>query len=200
MGTDPHIEIPAPMESPVTPQPVPLTPQPAQPVAPTSNADTIATFLETTLTTDGSLSTFGTPQFMAYNRLVERNPELNPSVAEDQIEITQRYSLNVLFFATEGLTWANQDGWTSALDLCVGTNWIGVTCDNKAEVIGVKLVENGLFGVLPSEIRGLPKLKALDLGSNLLVSVIPDSIGDLTSLGKFFHFSKSVHLVPANIL
>lgn len=124
---------------------------------------TLESFLTETLTDDGSLTTEGTPQNLAFEALGRSNPELNPNDPIDQIQISQRYALNTLYFSTEGETWTNNNLWTSSSPLCgadVETSWHGVVCD----LVGLQVVErlilpgNDLFGTIPSEIRGLTNL------------------------------------------
>lgn len=50
--------------------------------------------------------------------------------------VEQRYSLAVLYFATEGPTWTSDTGWLSGTIEC---DWFGVTCNEQDEVIAVSL-------------------------------------------------------------
>ena len=147
----------------------PPTPVPT-PAAPT--ALTVEQFLTQTLTDDGSLQTPGTPQFSALVQLETTNPNLDPNLLADQVQITQRYALNTLFYATEGPTnWIASDLWTTAAPLCDinnpaanSTNWFGVTCETLLEmslVTELTLRNNKIRGRLPSEIRGLRDLRTL---------------------------------------
>ena len=168
------------------PQPAP-TPSPITPSAPTTNAEAIGKFVTTTLTDDGSLTTAGTPQNLAYNQLLATSPDLNPSNPVDQVEITQRYTLNTIYYSGSGVDWTSQDGWTSATDICDRQgleNWFGITCDNL-QVTGIELQENKFAGTIPSEIRGLSSLQTYDLNRNAVFGVIPTTIGEATSLGKY---------------
>jgi hypothetical protein len=112
------------------------------------------------LTDDGSLTEIGTPQNQAFVVLSTTNPELNPSDPTDQIEITRKYALNTLYFATDGTNWIDNNLWATADPPCGGdaTNtWFGLICDTSG-LVHILLGKNDLFGQLPSEIRALNNL------------------------------------------
>ena len=134
-----------------------------------------------TLTNDRSLDDPTTAQSRALSRLLETNADLDPSSADDQREIIQRYTLNTFFFAMNGDRWNVNDGWTTDSEVCT---WVGITCDADKKVIGVELGENTMLGSVPSEIRGLSALTTFDVHSNFVVGSIPVTIGQLTILGK----------------
>jgi hypothetical protein len=147
----------------------------------------VAEFLTSTLTDDGSLQQAGTPQNQAFLQLEATNPNLDANLPADQIEISQRYSLNTLYYANNGPSWANSGGWTTAIPICdvaSATSWFGITCDTTGTLVTqLAMRQNGLIGTLPSEIRGLASLTAFDLGANLFIAgVIPSTIGEMTSL------------------
>ncbi len=124
---------------------------------------TLEELLFQALTDDGSLTTPGTPQNLAFTTLSTSNPELNPNNAADQVQIIQRYSLNTLYFSTTGEEWANNQLWTTSNPLCgedVETSWHGVVCDEGGQqlVERLSLAGNDLVGQLPSELRGLSLL------------------------------------------
>jgi hypothetical protein len=118
---------------------------------------TLESFLFQTLTDDGTLTAQDTPQNLALLRLEETNPDLDPNVLADQVEITQKYALNVLYYTTEGESWVNSTDWTTASPTC---DWFGIECDatDRIRVVDVNLAENDLVGLIPSEIRGLGDL------------------------------------------
>lgn len=118
---------------------------------------TLETFLFQTLTDNGELTATGTPQNNAFLRLQENNPELDPNDPVDQIEISQKYALITLYFSTSGGFWANKTEWLTASPSC---DWFGVECDETdgARILDLNLTENDLFGLLPSELRGLRDL------------------------------------------
>lgn len=149
------------VSSPVTPSPT-VSPTTAEPTtnSPTGTPVTLEEFLFETLTDDGSLTEPGTPQNQALLALEASNPELDPNNPNDQLDIIQRYSLNTLFFATNGVSWVDNAGWTTAADVCasaIAPSWFGITCDVDV-VEELALETNDLMGSLPSEIRGLSDL------------------------------------------
>lgn len=120
-------------------------------------------YLEGVVGDTTALTTSGTPQNSALRTLAESNPELDPTDPVDQVQIVQRYALNVLFFTTAGSTWANNQLWTTASPLCgddAESSWHGVVCDAG----GLQIVErlslagNDLNGQIPSEIALLSTL------------------------------------------
>jgi hypothetical protein len=125
---------------------------------PTGNSS-LEAFLASTLTDGGELTTAGTPQNQALVSLQTNFPDLDPNEGEAaQTEILQVFSLNTLYFSTNGTTsWADKTGWTGPDPVC--TPWFGVTCDSSGLVTAVDLTSNDLVGELTSEIRGLANLR-----------------------------------------
>ena len=168
------------------PSPSPSTA--SKPSSPTTNSDAIQQFLTETLTDKGSLTKPKTPQNLAFKQLLLTNPDLDPAVPADQVEITQRYVLNTIYYSSTGDEWTAKNGWTTASDICddkASKSWFGITCKNQ-QVTFIELGDNNLVGTIPSEIRGLSTLKKYDVNKNTLYGAIPTTIGQLTSLGTFF--------------
>ena len=113
--------------------------------------------------------------------MLETNSDLDATNPDDQQEITERFILNTLFFATDGEAWDVNSEWTAATDIC--SPWFGIVCQNNT-VTEVSLNTNGLFGTIPSEISGLSNLRTFDVGANILFGAIPETIGEMTMLGK----------------
>lgn len=148
------------------------TESPSTSSAPSSLGDlTLETFLFQSLTDDGSLTTAGTPQNQALVALSESNPDLDPNIALNQVEIVQRYALNTLYFSTSGSEWIVNSLWTSASPICGATpesTWHGVVCSEDGQnVERLVLAGNDLLGRLPSEIRALSSLSKYTLVKNL---------------------------------
>ena len=112
--------------------------------------------LASAITESATITLVGTPQNRALETLIETNPEFDPVL--DSFQILQKYSLNTLFYSTGGETWADSTGWTEATSPC---EWVGLSCDDNLEVVGIDLASNDLIGGLPSEVRALTPLRKL---------------------------------------
>ena len=92
-------------------------------------------------------------------------------------------ALTVLYDATDGDDWANNDGWLATEDL---GEWHGVTTDGEGRVTGLVLSGNGLSGELPEELGNLTGMTELDLSQNQLDGSLPDGLAELTSLEELY--------------
>jgi hypothetical protein len=144
-----------------------------------------------------------TPQGMAYFFLLDEKPSYICSRT-----ILQRYSLSVLYFATEGARWTNNEQWLGIRQECM---WFGVACNNDGFVVSLNLgmysmtnclvmarhirnklirifplfcneAVNNVNGMIPDEISVLNVMQELDLFANSLIGTIPDGISELGSL------------------
>ena len=130
-------------------------------------------FLAKNLTDDGALTMIGSPQNRAYLQLQNTNPDLDPSNPMDQVEITQKYILNTLFYSTTmaGEMWMLQDSWTTKEPVCgPSSSWLGIDCDSSGVVTGLNLTTNSMNGTLPSELRGLTALSKYTCLCNMSTS------------------------------
>ncbi|MCX7736320.1 MAG: hypothetical protein N2319_06370 [Candidatus Kapabacteria bacterium] len=93
---------------------------------------------------------------------------------------SERNALIDLYDFTLGDFWTTKTNWKTAADV---STWYGVTVVNN-HVTKVELPNNNLMGFIPGQIDSLTELKVLDLSnnSNLMLSTIPDRIGNLTNL------------------
>ncbi|KAL3925499.1 MAG: hypothetical protein SGILL_000366 [Bacillariaceae sp.] len=90
-----------------------------------------------------------------------------------------REILEQLYDATNGDGWKENKNWKSTEDVC---SWQGVHCDNNGgEVIRVELDRNNLSGDIPPEFWKLPKLKHVNMRSNLLTDGGFDGLAASTS-------------------
>lgn len=104
-------------------------------------------------------------------------------------EIIERYSLVVLYFATQGQTWVNLN-FSSSIHHCSWNNGakapdggrIGITCDDLFQTTRLDLMGNGLNGTIPSEIKFLTELKVLNFSDNNISGNLPSSLGQLSML------------------
>jgi len=176
-GGNPPPSTPAPTAAPSTPTPT-LAPQP-ETMAPSSSPtacfvtqtreefllEELAAFNETLLMDPA------TSQGSAFSWLngsdVETTNCLYPTVV-------QRYALATFYFATEGDSWTDYEGWLSADDECT---WKGIDCGDGEEVSTIDLNRNNLGGTLPNEELGaLTSLEALIGWENTIAGPIPTSI------------------------
>jgi hypothetical protein len=138
---------PAPTRNTPPPTPRPTrraTPSPtALPTLTTPTATPRPTNTPTTLCYDGSLEDLllmilsrvteedilqdpTTPQGMAFDYLLNDDPYLRNPCGKTTIQ--QRYGLTTLYFATEGESWTNKEGWLDEEQECA---WFGVECDDN---------------------------------------------------------------------
>ncbi|GEM_PF-1581186 len=101
------------------------------------------------------------------------------SLAQNDICDHPDYPALVAFYnATNGTDWTEK--WD--LSDCQVCDWFGVSCNQQNRVTGITLDENGLTGMIPTEIGSLNFLRVLILDNNLLTGQLPSSIGNLTNL------------------
>jgi hypothetical protein len=100
----------------------------------------------------GTTIAVGTPQKMAYDFILRRDPVSLDSYM-DEAKIQQRYGLVTLFYATGGDTWTDNSGWLSR-DECgtIGVFdqfWMGVSCNElgrvRAVAFGTFLHDTAIF-------------------------------------------------------
>jgi len=131
-----------------------------------------------------------TPEEAAVIWLIE-NTNISVGDPLDEFRLTQKYALLVLYYATQGESWTNKDGWLDPnTDEC---EWNGIECEsmlingNSQDVVSeIDLVDNNLNGDFPADIALLQGLQVLDLWDNpKLTGQIPTSIGLLSSMVDF---------------
>jgi hypothetical protein len=95
--------------------------------------------------------------------------------------VIQRYIMVLFYFATNGGSWNNNNGWLSDTSIC---SWNGVKCNDSKFVKILDLSSNNLAGRLVGEVGALGgHLSFLHLHTNeLLGGVIPSEIGLLGNL------------------
>ena len=88
----------------------------------------------------------------------------------------EREVLTNLYEATDGVNWANSEGWLTGAPL---DEWYGVTTNTYGRVVGIDLVGNNLSGEIPGGTGGLAKLEAVRLSGNSITGCLPISLSDL---------------------
>eukprot|EP00980_Cylindrotheca_fusiformis_P006723 scaffold1400_cov137-Cylindrotheca_fusiformis.AAC.1 len=118
-------------------------------------------------------------QYDAIEWIVEYDPRnLNTSFLYP--ELTERFSLATLFFATNGYGWNDTTLWLTGASHCA---WFGVDCDPQDSVTGLNLAHQSLGGnALPPELGNLSKLQSADFYAAELWGSVPTEIGLLTAL------------------
>ena len=87
--------------------------------------------------------------------------------------------LEMLFKATGGEEWTNQEGWLTDAPL---NQWHGVQTDIEGYVTKLLLPNNNITGILPSFLGELHRLEGLELYGNRLSGPIPPELGNLIQL------------------
>ena len=119
---------------------------------------------------------------------------LSMAAANQQVHMAN-YVLSSLFYSTAGPgKWVKKANWETRISIC---EWEGITCrlscrssDNSSricdldaeEVIGISLNDNGLAGMIPSELGLLSELQTVTLSSNLLTGEVPTALGNLVKM------------------
>ena len=112
-----------------------------------------------------------TPEEAAVIWLIE-NTNLSVGNPSDEFRLTQKYALLVLYYATQGDSWTNNDGWLDPnTDEC---EWNGITACERVLVDGIPrdvvteidLNTNNLNGDFPADIALLQGLQVLNLFDN----------------------------------
>ncbi|KAL3920543.1 MAG: hypothetical protein SGILL_003208 [Bacillariaceae sp.] len=136
-----------------------------------------------------------TPQYLAMDWLANFDTWAS-SESRDPEQLSERYSLGVLYFATDGPNWAKQLSFLTGASVCdwndgleVGTGK-GVYCRPDEFVQGIWL-ELGLF----------PHAEALEMSGELLEGTIPTEIFSLLNLTSldFFDTSGLTGSIPTEI-
>lgn len=103
---------------------------------------------------------------------------------ESPYALYQRYSLMVLFFATNGYLW-EATSWTD-LPTVHECDFLGIECDSKGRVVALDMNGRKLRGQLPIELGSLTHLRIASFKANSLEGTIPSFFyQQLTNLGTY---------------
>jgi hypothetical protein len=130
--------------------------------------------------------------WMVYHDTTIPHEALSTSSTDDvTTQFIQRYTIMVVFYACGGEDW---EGFTSSnleqqgqLDTCL---WDGdgkaiISCNDRKEIVELKLDSRRLIGQLPEEIRTLTSLETLDVSYNFLEGPLPKNLfEEMTNLSK----------------
>ena len=120
-----------------------------------------------------------TPADIEFRAWVNAIPS-HEGTATECAPLTDRDILHVLYEATDGPGWGEDDSWLSDEPL---REWSGIETDANGRVVSIDLGRNGLEGSLPAELGGLTELTSLSLNRNYgLSGEIPSQLGNLAML------------------
>ena len=97
----------------------------------------------------------------------------------DCAPLTDREILEILYEATGGPNWTNNDNWLTDAPL---RDWYGVGGGGDGRVLYLGLSANNLSGSIPPELGKLTSLERLWLNVNPLTGSIPPELGNLANL------------------
>lgn len=103
--------------------------------------------------------------------------------------LSQEEALIALYDATNGDNWKNNTNWCTDSDF---SEWYGIQCDYKGNVISLDLSDNNLVGHIPEEIGQLTSLYWVNFGSNSLSGSIPESFYELTGLRYWYFYNNKL--------
>ena len=110
-------------------------------------------------------------------RASSRAPNVSPT--QPAPTKTDEDILRILYEATNGDGWKNNENWMSDKPL---NEWRGVSTDDNGRVTELSLWGNRLSGPIPRELGNLSNLEGLNLSSNRLSGPIPRELGNLSNL------------------
>ena len=93
--------------------------------------------------------------------------------------LSDRDILEILYKATDGPNWTNNDNWLTDAPL---EAWYGVSVDHEGSVVKLALIRNNLTGRIPPELGNLSRLMSLSVSYNQLSGPIPPELGNLSRL------------------
>ena len=95
--------------------------------------------------------------------------------------LSDRDILEVLYDATGGADWTDDENWLSGRPL---GEWNGVETDDNGRVVALRLPQNNLSGTIPPQLGNFGQLRELALARNLLTGPIPPQLGNLSNLSQ----------------
>ena len=144
-----------------------------------------------TLSKSESLEDPSSPQSKAIDWLVQ--DELEHGNGWDEVELTQRYVLAVLYYSTGGEEhWSMAPGAASwffqASSVCLWRS-SAIRCNESGEITTLYLLSLNLRGTIPIELGALTALEYLHLYANSLTGTIPSELGLLSTTMRWLHLS-----------
>jgi Leucine-rich repeat (LRR) protein len=142
----------------------------------------------------------GTPQYQALNWLAYEDAATWDIQSTSTTYLIQRYAMVVFFYSTGGpTTWTDDLRFLSNYSVCEWPNLMGieedartdneVDCNDKGEIVKIRVESNNLTGTIPQEIAAISTLEIFTTGDNPdIVGTIPSELGKL-SLLNFLQFA-----------
>ena len=181
----PNLPTPSPPNSPTTSAPVPNptgtppTVSPPSAGAPTPQTNLLNLVLEAFPGSEGALQDLNSPQSRA---LAWLESPANSGVSSEE-QFLQRYSLAVLYYASNGDGWINNNAWLTNANECSWWSNAPDVCDSAGRYVAVDLAENNLQGSIPAELSALSaSMRQLSLFGNTLIGTLISEVGQLTRL------------------
>mmetsp|Transcript_21982 Transcript_21982/g.51758 ORF Transcript_21982/g.51758 Transcript_21982/m.51758 type:complete len:919 (-) Transcript_21982:101-2857(-) len=162
----------------------------ASPTVPDTRTADVSAFLRGVSMEPSAFDEVDSSATLAANWLsLEDSLELDPTSADDQFRMTQRFALLAGFWFASFDDWNSQSGWAFNEDECT---WDGIVC-SEVNVDGVSvqavteiyLFDNNLQG-LSEEIGLLPYVKILNIRGNVIESPMPQSIVNMNLLEELY--------------
>ena len=140
-----------------------------------------------TLSNNESLEDPSSPQSKAIDWLVQ--DELEHGNGWDEVELTQRYVLAVLYHSTGGENWSKAASWVfQTSSVCLWRS-SAIRCNESGEITSLYLLSLNLRGTIPVELGALTALENLHLYANSLTGTIPSELGLLSTTMRWLHLS-----------
>ena len=124
-----------------------------------------------------------TPQYEAAWWLAAVDPAMLDFATTPMEDVVERYILALLYYATNGENWKDQEGFLSAEQVCF---WGSVGCrGDPLRVSRIELEKNDLMGSLPTELGLLSEITQLSFDDNMLTGVVPTEIFGFPNMIEF---------------
>jgi choice-of-anchor A domain-containing protein len=89
-----------------------------------------------------------------------------------------RDALSKLYWSTNGpVSWVRKVNWVSEQDSCL---WEGVLCDDNGKITSLVMLNNTMYGTIPSEVGIIPISNVLDFSQNYLYGTVPVELSYMT--------------------
>lgn len=204
---EPPVGPPAsPDETPASPDETPTLPTkspsaietPSQPPIDTPSATNFPTTEQDQLETDILIRSIAgeeamqdpeSPQFKAHDFFLYEDGASVTVGQHGPERVIQRYVLEVVYFALEGLNWTDAQNWLEPTHEC---NWFGISCfETDNTIASISINENNARGSIPPDLGWLSSLVEVSFFDNFVSGSLPESLWNLTEL-EWIDFSENM--------